>query len=161
MERGDDAERSGRSASSGRHTPIEELEVFQRFVTIADWAWRTVSRWPPLAVDTVGKQLVRASDRIGATLVEGDGRYSDVEAAHFFVIARASAREARYWIRCAVTRNLVAADDGEARIAELADAAQMLNALIRYRRSRARPRNVRETAPQYDASSVDPLTGEE
>src|SRR5205085_4133077 len=98
---------------AAEHTPMEELEVFRRFVEIADWAWRTASRWSPLAVDTVGKQLIRASDRVGATLVEGDGRYSDADAVHFFVMARASARETRYWIRRAITRNLIGDDEGE------------------------------------------------
>ena len=139
------------------HTPIEELEVFQRFVEIADWAWSTVSRWPPIAVDTVGKQLIRASDRVGATLVEGDGRYSDAEAAHFFVIARGSARETRYWISRAIKRNLVAAEEGDGRIAALADATQMLNALIRYRRSRARAGTVREPEARYGTLPIDPF----
>ena len=70
------------------HTPIEEMGFFKEYVAVADWAWSVVSKWPFLAQDTVGKQLVRAIDRVGATLVEGDGRYSDLEASHFFLIAR-------------------------------------------------------------------------
>jgi hypothetical protein len=33
----------------GQHVPIEEMEVFRRYVVIADWVWTVVSEWPPLA----------------------------------------------------------------------------------------------------------------
>jgi four helix bundle protein len=77
------------------HLPIEEMEVFRRYLEIADWVWNLVGEWPPLALDTVGKQILRAVDSVGANLVEGDGRHSQADALHFFVIARASARETR------------------------------------------------------------------
>src|SRR5262245_14035731 len=115
--------------SQEKHTPIEDMEVFLRYEEIADWAWDIVKKWPPLAVDTVGKQLIRAVDSIGANLVEGDGRYSKADGLHFFIIARASARETRYWIRRATRRGLVTPTEGENKIAALASATQLLNRL--------------------------------
>src|SRR6058998_1107429 len=117
------------------HIPIEEMDVFHRYVGVADWVWETVAHWPVLAQDTVGKQLIRAIDSVGANLVEGDGRHGDKESIHFFVIARASAREARYWLTRAVTRRIISREDAETRLSDLTAATQMLNRLIAYRRT--------------------------
>jgi len=119
---------------AGQYLPIEEMEVFRRVVAVADWGWETVGRWKPLAADTIGKQLVRALASVGANMVEGDGRGSDPDAARFFVIARASAREARYWIERATSRALISRPEADHQTAELTTAMQQLNALIRYRR---------------------------
>jgi four helix bundle protein len=129
-----------------QHRPIEQLDFFAEYVAIAEWAWSQVVRWKPLAQDTVGKQLVRAIDRVGATLVEGDGRLSDPEAAHFFVIARASAREAGYWIERAVDRELIEATEAAERLKTLDEATRKLNVLIRYRRTHGYSGRVRESA---------------
>ena len=95
------------SKATTGHVPVEEMELFRRFVTIPDWVWDTVAKWPRLAQDTVGKQLIRAIDNVGANLVEGDGRFSGLDSIHFFVISRASAREARYWLERAIHRKLI------------------------------------------------------
>jgi hypothetical protein len=63
------------------YTPMEELEFFKQYVSVADWAWRAVARWAPLAQETVGKQLIRACDSVGANLFEGDGRGTVPDAA--------------------------------------------------------------------------------
>jgi four helix bundle protein len=145
-----------------RHVPIEEMDFFRKFVSVADWAWRVVQRWPPLAVNTVGTQLIRAADRIGATLVEGDGRYSDAEAAHFFTIARASARETRYWITRASDRDLVPEAEAREQIGKLINATRQLNGLIRYRRAQpSRSDRVRDEAASYLAACGDPFVDEE
>lgn len=140
-----------------RHTPIEEMDFFKEYVAIAEWAWSLVIKWSPFARDTIGKQLVRAIDRVGATLVEGDGRYSDAEAAHFFTIARASARETRFWIQRSVDRHLIPAAEAEARLTSLVGATRQLNGVIRYRRRAASGGRVRERLAPYSASCEDPF----
>ncbi len=121
--------------SSAAHTPMEEMEVFRRFVQVGDWVWNTVGRWKPFQRDTIGRQLVRAADSIGANLVEGDGRYGHADALHFFIIARASARETRYWLLRTKERGLIDAADCDSQIRLLESATQLLNRLITYRRS--------------------------
>jgi four helix bundle protein len=139
------------------HLPMEEMEVFRRYVELADWAWNIIAKWKPLAQDTVGKQLIRAIDSVGANLVEGDGRHGTADALHFFVIARASAREARYWLRRAATRGLIEQASANEKINELASATQLLNRLISYRPNRARQANfVKETGPSYATGQADP-----
>ena len=57
-------------------TKFEELEVYKLSERLADEIWTAVSSWDPFARDTVGKQVVRAADSIGANIAEGTGRGS-------------------------------------------------------------------------------------
>lgn len=53
-----------------------ELKVYQLAEKLADEVWGIVRKWDLFAKDTVGKQLVRAVDSIGANIAEGTGRGS-------------------------------------------------------------------------------------
>jgi four helix bundle protein len=130
---------------------MEQMGLFRRYVEIADWAWRAVANWTPFARDTLGKQLVRAAYGVGANLVEGDGRRTDRDALHFFVIARASARETRYWLERAATRNLIKKDEADAQIQALVTATQLLNRLIAHRRRPFTSDRISEDLAFYDA----------
>jgi len=57
--------------------------------------------------DTVGKQLVRSVDSIGANIAEGTGRYSYNDNQRFIKIARGSLHETRHWLRLACARQLL------------------------------------------------------
>ena len=119
-----------------------------------------VTRWSPVAIDTVGKQLIRAADRVGATLVEGDGRYGRADALHFFVMARASARETRYWIERAIVRSLITAQEGQAQIEAVNTATRQLNSLIRYRREQDRSNGIHDARIPYEMGSGDSFVDE-
>jgi four helix bundle protein len=142
--------------SKGEYKQIEETHVFVSFCAVASQCWCAVVRWPPLARDTLGKQLVRAIDGVGANLVEGDGRFSDADTIRFFVTARASAREARYWLVLALERGLLGQDEAPAMIETVDQASKELNGLISYRRNRSVAGHVREDAVGYpsDADGV-------
>jgi four helix bundle protein len=129
------------------HQPIEELEVFRTFESLADWVWETVEGWRPRAQNTIGDQLTRAMDSVNANLVEGDARYSLPDSIRFFIIARASAREARLWINRAIRRQLVREQEGLDALTRLDLGARMLNQLINYRRS---AQSVRESRADYE-----------
>jgi four helix bundle protein len=53
---------------------FEDLRVFNAAETLADEVWDIVIAWETFAKLTVGKQLVRAADSIGANIAEGTGR---------------------------------------------------------------------------------------
>src|SRR5690348_248812 len=101
------SEHRARYGDESSHKPIEETPLFAAFEECSDWVWATVSSWKPFDKDTLGKQWARAIDSVGANLVEGDGRYSYADALHFFIIARASSREAELWLNRAIKRGLV------------------------------------------------------
>jgi four helix bundle protein len=107
---------------------FRDLEVYRRSTALADRLRSAVLRWSPLDQWTVGVQLIRAVDSVGANLAEGSGRVTDNDRRRFLVLARGSALEAQHWIQRAVERRL-ALDD-----AALDDAVQigrMLNGLLR------------------------------
>ena len=56
-------------------TNFEKLRVYTLAETLADQVWDIVRKWEYLAKDTVGKQLVRAVDSVGANIAEGNGTW--------------------------------------------------------------------------------------
>ena len=57
--------------------------------------------------NTIGKQLVRAVDSIGANIAEGSGRGSFQDNRRFIRIARGSLYETQHWLRRAFKRGLL------------------------------------------------------
>ena len=55
-------------------TNFENLRVYQLAEELSDRVWEIVLGWDVFARDTVGKQLVKAVDSIGANIAEGTGR---------------------------------------------------------------------------------------
>jgi four helix bundle protein len=130
------------------YIPIEDTPVYACACALADELWDIVGQWDSFAKRVVGGQLIRAADSIAANLVEGDGRGSAPDAVRFFLYARASAREARHWLRRAADRKLIRLDlagDIERRLIET---AKSINGLIKYRRESA-GKVVREAASEY------------
>ena len=83
---------------------FEKLRVYQLSEKLADDIWDIVADWKPFAKDTVGKQLVRASDSIGANIAEGVGRGTYPDTRRFVRIARGSLHETQHWLRRAYRR---------------------------------------------------------
>ena len=71
-------------------TNFENLRVYQLAEQLADAIWDVVADWKIFARDTMGKQLVRAADSIGANIAEGSGRGSVLDNRRFARIARGS-----------------------------------------------------------------------
>src|SRR5690349_1059469 len=97
-------------------------EPLRHIDSVADWAWDVVPAWERLARDTLGVELIRACERVGAALVAEaaeEGRNSDPQPAHFFPGARAAARTAIYWIERAAARGLIPSAEGRAQVAKL------------------------------------------
>lgn len=86
---------------------FENLQVYQLAEALADEIWPIVREWDPLARDTVGKQLVRSADSIGANIAEGTGRGSYQDNRRFVKIARGSLYETKHWLRRAYKRGLL------------------------------------------------------
>ncbi|MCL5031586.1 MAG: four helix bundle protein [Bacteroidetes bacterium] len=57
--------------------------------------------------DTVGKQLVKASDSVAANLSEGFGRYFYKENKQFCYYSRGSLFETKTWLRKSFNRKLI------------------------------------------------------
>jgi four helix bundle protein len=86
---------------------FEELQVYQLAEQLAGLIWQIVSQWDSFARETVGRQVVRAADSIGANIAEGSGRGSYQDNRRFVLMARGSLYETRHWLRQAYQRKLV------------------------------------------------------
>lgn len=112
-------------------TNFEKLEIYQLAEKLADRIWEIVLGWNNLAQDTVGKQIIRAADSIGANIAEGSGRGSDKDYTRFLRIGRGSLYETKHWLRRAFKRNLLTQEQ-IAEIKELInEVTPKLNAYIR------------------------------
>ncbi|HEV2905222.1 MAG TPA: four helix bundle protein, partial [Pyrinomonadaceae bacterium] len=85
-------------------TNFESLRVYQLSESLVDQIWTIVMKWNVFARDTVGKQLVRAADSIGANIAEGTGRGTFVDNRRFVRIARGSLNETQHFLRRAYKR---------------------------------------------------------
>ena len=110
---------------------FESLKVYQLSETLADEIWQVVMGWDKFPRDTVGSQIVRAADSIGANIAEGSGRGSFQDNRRFIRIARGSLKETQHFLRRAYKRKLI--DDNQVnKIKPLVDnLAPMLNAYLR------------------------------
>ena len=109
---------------------FEELRVYQAAEEIADLVWEIVTKWEFLAKDTVGKQLIRSADSIGANIAEGFGRGTYQDNRRFARIARGSLYETRHWLRRAYKRKLLTAESTEQLRPLLDQIAPQLNAYL-------------------------------
>ena len=90
-----------------KKTHFENLEIYKLAEKLADEVWEIVLKWNVMARDTVGKQLVRSADSVGANIAEGSGRGSEQDYRRFIRIARGSLNETRHWLRRAFRRKLL------------------------------------------------------
>src|SRR5205809_4987112 len=86
---------------------FEKLRVYQLSEELADGIWQLIRSWEQFAMDTIGKQIVRGADSIGANIAEGTGRGSFQDNRRFVRNARGSLYETRHWLRRAHSRRLL------------------------------------------------------
>jgi four helix bundle protein len=86
-------------------TNFENFRVYKLSEELADEIWNIVLRWDRFAQDTVGKQIVRSADSIGANIAEGTGRHDFQDNRRFVKIARGSLNETQHFLRRAFKRD--------------------------------------------------------
>jgi four helix bundle protein len=86
---------------------FQDLRVYQVAEELADALWPIMLGWDSIAQYTVGQQMVRAADSIGANIAEGTGRKSFQDNRRYVRIARGSLYETQHWLRRAFKRKLL------------------------------------------------------
>ena len=135
-------------------TPLDDLEVLQLAEEISDEIWRMVSRWDSFAKNTVGSQIIRSADSIGANIAEAYGRFHYGEKLQFLYYARGSVFETKYWINRGAKRNLIQPQIAGTVAEKLAETARQINAFAkslksrRYQQSKY-PKTIREDRVEY------------
>src|SRR5437773_4442010 len=112
-------------------TNFEKLQVYQLSEKVADSVWNIVIAWDAFARDTVGKQIVRAADSIGANIAEGSGRGSLQDNRRFVRIARGSLYETIHWLRRSYLRKLLSSTEVKRLRALVEELSPKLNAFLR------------------------------
>ncbi len=87
-------------------TNFEKLDVYRLSEKLADQIWTVVKSWDSFSRGTIGRQIVRSADSIGANIAEGTGRGSFQDNRRFVRNARGSLNETRHWLRRAHKRRL-------------------------------------------------------
>jgi len=86
---------------------LEDLEVYQLSMDIADDIYEIIDEWGKFQKWTTGKQLIEAADSIASNISEGYGRYFYKENRQFQFYARGSLSETKTWITKAHRRKLI------------------------------------------------------
>ncbi|MBD2253083.1 four helix bundle protein [Nostoc parmelioides] len=109
---------------------FRELRVYQLAEKLADEIWQIVNDWDMFAKNTIGIQIVRSADSIGANIAEGVGRGSYQDDKRFIRIARGSLNETQHWLRRAYTRRLLTLEQIDRLKLMINDLAPQLNSYL-------------------------------
>ncbi|MBI3414839.1 MAG: four helix bundle protein [Verrucomicrobia bacterium] len=110
---------------------FEKLEFYLVAEKIADQIWDIVLGWDGFARDTIGKQIVRAADSIGANIAEGVGRGSHADNKRFVRTARGPLNETIHFLRRAFRRKLLSKAQTDALKPLLDELPPRLNAYLK------------------------------
>ena len=133
---------------------FEELRVLQAAESIADSMWHQVMHWDAFTRETVGKQMARAADSIGANIAEAYGRFHYGEKLQFLYYARRSLFETKYWLNRASARDLMPSDQVQEYASQLSELARQLDAFAaplktQRRGSHSQSQKVSEASAEY------------
>jgi four helix bundle protein len=109
---------------------FQDLRVYQLSERLADNIWEIVNGWESLPIDTVGKQMIRSADSVGANIAEGIGRGTNKENRRFIRIARGSLYETQHWLRRAYYRKLLTEEQTESLKSIIDNLAPQLNSYL-------------------------------
>ena len=104
---------------------FRDLRAYRLASDLADLLYRAVARWESFERWTVGMQLVRAADSVGANIAEAAGRWHRAERRQLLVLARGSLYETEHWLERAEARGLDVPDT------DLKELARTLSGVIR------------------------------
>jgi len=74
---------------------IYELDIYRLSEELSDMIWHDFDKWPRKAQNTIGYQIIDASDSIAANLAEGYGRYGMADRKRFYYYSRGSFEETK------------------------------------------------------------------
>ena len=108
------------------HSEFRDLVAYRRASETANYLYDEVARWKPVDRWSLGVQLTRAADSIGANIAEAESR-RQVDRRRYLIIARGSLQETEHWLARARARGLVPRSYDS----EIALIARTLSGLIR------------------------------
>ena len=131
---------------------FEDLDVYRLAENLGDQIWDIVLTWPNFARNSLGYQLVKSADSIGANIAEGFGRFHFAENRQFVRISRGSLYETRHWLRRAYKRDLLKGEEAKGILELIDELAPRLNAYIK---------SIGRKPEQMTANEVSEMTNDE
>ena len=116
---------------------VYELDVYRLAEELSDLIWDAYDTWGAKAQQTIGCQIIRAADSIAANIAEGYGRYTPADRRKFYLYARGSFEETKAWLRKAIRRKVIAADEIGRYKTFIDELGPKLNAFIKSTRASA------------------------
>ncbi len=132
---------------------LADLKMMQDAESLADAVWDMVVSWNAFAKDTLGVQMVKAADSVGANIAESFGRFHYGEKIQFLYYARGSVFESKYWLNRALKRHLIHEQQHQAYADLLTGIARQINGFARDMKTRRSNQStstqLRERGPVY------------
>ena len=110
---------------------IYELDIYALSEQLSDLVWNGFDVWPKKVQQTIGYQIIRASDSICANLAEGYGRYTPADRKLFYRYSRGSFEETKAWLRKLIRRKIVTREEVQGYTQIIDELGPKLNAFIR------------------------------
>jgi four helix bundle protein len=107
---------------------FHDLVAYRLAAAIADELWGLVANWTPFDRWSIGMQLVRAADSVGANIAEATGRWHEPDKRRLLYVARGSLYETEHWLARAEARHLFPTEELAERLSEL---GRTLNGLLK------------------------------
>ena len=122
-----EGEGSRAAASPLVASDFRQLVAYQLAVDLADSLHSVAARWSSFDRWSIGVQLVRAADSVGANIAEAMGRWHVPDRRRLLFVARGSLYETEHWILRAESRGLIEQGTNN----RVNEAGKALNGLIR------------------------------
>ncbi|MCK4407727.1 MAG: four helix bundle protein [Bacteroidales bacterium] len=85
--------------------------VYKLSEELSDLVCYDFDKWNKKVQNTVGYQIIRASDSIAANIAEGYGRYTPADKKRFYIYSRESFEETKSWLRKLIRRKVLNKSD--------------------------------------------------
>ncbi len=112
-----------------------QLWIVETAGSLSDLVRQFTRFWSKDSYRTIGQQLVRSADSVGANIVEGYGREYPRDSLRFYFIARGSLEETIYWLDRCDRAHLIPKSSCRQLIARYQLLSKALNNFIRTRPS--------------------------
>lgn len=114
-----------------KYLTVENINSYKTARELSSISWKIVEGWDFFEKKTIGDQLVRSIDSIGANIAEGFGRYHKKDKIKFYYNARGSLSEVKHWLELSVERKLIQKETAEVLLEKLNRLPLELNSLIK------------------------------
>ncbi len=147
---------------------LEDLQVYQKSMEMAEAVWDICENWGEFERDTVARPLIKSLDALAVNISIGYGRLKSEEKLQFGYAARGAVFETKTWLSKALSRNLLSQEQADFFFEELEQLSIRLNnylkSIVRKTGDTAplKPRrNFRDNYSVHQESFTPPYSSEE